>query len=205
MWLAGERLLIRAMRLLTVHEEPMESDLIFVLAGCPSRKDYGLKLFYERWAPLLLLSTARFDIRKFARLELPFCINLTQLSQGVPPQERYFFVAVDRRAWTMEQIRKRFWGTLSEIVALAHWMERHREVSSVLIVSSGFHLARVRMCCEAMLPQSVSRRYVPVPEDEPAEFLRNDNRLRKFVVAELFKIPLYALLLWCRRRKPAYN
>ena len=201
MELVGERVLRRAMRLLTIREQPTQSDLIFVLAGRHSRKEYGLKLFHERWAPRLLLSTARFDIRNFAELDLPSSTDIAAVCTTVPPKQRYFFVAVDRRGWAVEQFRKRYWGTLSEIAALAKWLERHREISSILVVSSGFHMARVRMCCEAMLPSLVCRKYVAVPEDVLADSGRTEDRLRKFVAAEFFKIPLYALLLLLRKKQ----
>src|SRR5690242_7776529 len=49
-----------------------EKHLIFVLAGLEARKSYGLQLLSERAASIILLSVARFDIRKFPNLNVPF-------------------------------------------------------------------------------------------------------------------------------------
>jgi hypothetical protein len=47
------------------------ADLIFVLAGRMSRKDYALQLFREGLAPRLLFSVGRFEMRRFSKMALP--------------------------------------------------------------------------------------------------------------------------------------
>jgi len=72
------------------HAHPAE--LIFVLAGHMSRKDYALQLFRKGLAPSLLFSVGRFEIRRFSKLALPVPLDLLKLAQDVPPPRRHFFV-----------------------------------------------------------------------------------------------------------------
>ena len=44
---------------------------------------------------------------------------------------------------------------MREIEALADYLKRHREIRSVLVVTSAVHQRRVRMCCREILPREV--------------------------------------------------
>ena len=69
------------------HARP--ADLIFILAGQMSRKDFALQLFREGLAPRLLFSVGRFEIRRFSKLALPIGLDLLKLAQHLPPPQRH--------------------------------------------------------------------------------------------------------------------
>src|SRR5262249_54551038 len=120
------------------------SDLIFALAGEQNRKEYAVKLFSEGFAPRLLLSVARFDVRRFSQLALPRQLDLPGMAAQLSRSERHFFVFVENGGASVQTIPPTRFGTLREILALRMWLKEHPEIASVLVVSSGFHLTRVR-------------------------------------------------------------
>jgi hypothetical protein len=138
-------------------------DAIFVLAGGAARKAYGLQLYRQGCAPRIVLSVARFEIRRLPQLPLPMPLDLLSVARAVPPPERHFFVEFDATGVRFEKTRVGRFGTMAEIAALAAWCERNPDVQSVLVVSSGYHLRRVRMCAEALLPKRVRCAFVPTP------------------------------------------
>jgi hypothetical protein len=75
---------------------PSDSDLIFVLAGRQARTLFGLELLSRR-VPTIRLSTARFEIRRFAGPPLPEPFDLLGLAFHVPPRYRHFFVLFENR------------------------------------------------------------------------------------------------------------
>ncbi len=173
------------------------ADLIFVLAGRQSRKEYALELFRQGLAPRILLSVGRFEIRRFAKLPLPVPLDLLAIASSVPPPERHYFVEFEGGMFHVEQLRPERLGTLAEIKSLARWLEGHPEVLSILLVSSASHLRRVRMCCRALLRRGLEVRLAAVPEDggpacpeQPSE-----EEPAGAVFAELLKLPAYWLLL----------
>ena len=186
-----DKLLTWTNNLLSIGDQPRPSDLIFVLAGRQARKSYGLELFYRGMAPRLMLSVARFDVRKLAALPLPAPVDLLAYAKPLPVKQRYFFLSFSAHAFEVEKIRKQFWGTLSEIAALADWVERHPETHSIQIVSSGFHLSRVRLCSEALLPRWIKKAYIATPHDSERETLREDRQLRTALIRELLKLLVY--------------
>lgn len=200
MWSVVEQVLIRINHLLSIAGESRPSDLIFVLAGRQSRKQYALELFQKGMAPRLLLSVARFDVRKLAALALPACVDLLPRAKSLPPEQRYFFLSFTADTWETENIRKGRWGTLSEIEALAAWLKQHTDVSSVQIVSSGFHLRRVRLCCEALLPEAITKYYVAVPNDPDPAKLTRDRMLQVYLASEVLKLLMYWPVLRLRVR-----
>jgi hypothetical protein len=176
---------------LSVAEAPEPSDAVFVLAGGRERKSYGLQLYSTGLAPLVLLSVGRFEIRRFRELAIPYPageppIDLLAAAQAIPPAERHFFVAVDRAAVRFDRIACGRLGTLREIRALAARCSERPEISSLMIVSSAYHLRRVRMCCRALLPGRIRVTYVAVT-DEPAASWRD-------LLLELVKLPAYAVV-----------
>lgn len=140
-----------------------EFDLIFILAGRPVRKIYGLELFRAGVAPRVLFSVARFEVRKFRELNLPVEFDLLPIALPVPAEQRHFFVLFGGGGPEVERIAVRQFGTLREIEALSDYLLRHREIRSVLVVTSAVHLRRVRMCCRVILPREVNIRMVAVP------------------------------------------
>lgn len=176
------------------------SDLIFVLAGSPSRKEYAARLFTERIAPLVLFSVGRFEIRRFATLPMPLppSIDLLQITKSISPPDRHFFVLLKGGHFEVRRIPVRKLGTLSEIDALADWLHQHSEITSLLLISSGTHLRRVRLCCRALLaPQlKIHTRAAPqgICETDATEPLSREHNLRR-VLLEMLKIACYAMFL----------
>jgi hypothetical protein len=182
---------------LAVSDVLQRSDLIFVLAGRECRKHFGLRMFAEGWASTLLLSVGRFEIRKFGELTLPAPTDLVALASAIPPQRRHFFVAVREGQVQTEMIPWRQFGTWREIRALAEWLRGHEMVQTLTIISSGFHLRRVRWCCERLLPKGVTAKFLAVPAEFPScdrsQWWRNASS-RKLVLLEVVKVVLYSLL-----------
>ncbi len=66
-------------------DDARPADLIFVLAGQMSRKDYALHLFRGGLAPRLLFSVGRFEIRSFSKMALPIQLDaLARREYGSP-------------------------------------------------------------------------------------------------------------------------
>ncbi len=189
-------------------DPPGNADLIFVLAGRASRKVYGLRLFTEDRAPRILLSTARFEIRRFANLPLPVPLDLLHMVSAVPPRQRHFFVCFERQTSQVERIPLGKLGTFSEIEQLASWLRIRPQIGSVLIVSSGAHLRRVRMCCQALLPKGVLLRFVAVPESASgakSENIRGEVTTDAEILTELPKLMVYRLVLSLRTAQTIHN
>jgi hypothetical protein len=183
----------------------VDADLIFVLAGRPYRKVFGLQLFRESHAPRLILSVARFEIRRFKDLPLPEPLDLLPIAGQLAPPERHFFVIWDfvRNTRTIERIHTRRYGTLREIEALAKYLEGNRGVKSVLVLTSGLHVRRVRMCCNALIPAGVKFSVAAAPtrqSESPATSQDNNKDISDdtflATTRELAKLILYRALLW---------
>jgi len=166
------------------------ADAIFVLAGLKARKVFAIRLLEKEFAPRVLFSVGRFEVRRFPELGLPPTIDLLQMAQSTPPPQRHFFVLFENQQFTVERIHVRTLGTLSEIDALADWLLAHPGISSLLVVSSGPHLRRLRMCCRRLLRRNVRCSFVATPEDSGD----NDSN-GKAILVECFKIACYSVLL----------
>lgn len=179
-------------------DSPGNADLIFVLAGLERRKSYALELFNAGLAPRILFSTGRFEVRRFVNLPLPQRLDLLKMVENIPPPMRHFFVCVTRNKFEVERISARGLGTLREIEALAQWLKTRQNLCSLMIVSSGAHLRRIRLCCRALLPKSLKLLFAAIPEeDQRLESLNwwAGKHTRKMVLAELLKILCYSLAL----------
>lgn len=178
-------------------DSPGQGDMIFVLAGRQSRKLYALDLYRQGAARILLISVARFEIRKFAQLPFPAEVNLLALAGGTPPASRHYFVSLEAGAARVERITRGRFGTLSEIRALAAWLGVRPDIRSLLVVSSAPHLRRVRACCRALLPARLHLIFLATPRDGSLvrETWWQDRRSRRLVLKELGKLLIYWLLL----------
>lgn len=171
-------------------DPPAQADAIFVLAGLKARKVYATQLLKQGFAPRVLFSVGRFEIRRFPELGLPQTIDLLEMAQSIPPPQRHFFVLFEDQQFTVQRIPVRMLGTLSEIDALADWLLEHPEISSLLLVSSGSHLRRLRICCRRLLRRNVKCSFVAAPEESG-----NSGSNRKAILLECFKVACYAVLL----------
>jgi hypothetical protein len=128
-------------RFLSVGVPPRKSDCIFVLAGRPERKTYGIDLWRQGYAPELILSVGRFEWRGFYKLDLPSDGDLRKLVDAVPPVERHFFVRLRASGADSMAVKKGRLGTLTEGLALAALL-RGGPIRSLMIVSTSIHLRR---------------------------------------------------------------
>jgi uncharacterized SAM-binding protein YcdF (DUF218 family) len=176
---------------------PHAADLIFVLAGKTSRKEYALELFRENLAPRLLFSVGRFEIRRFSKMPLPVPIDLLSLAQELPPPQRHYFVFFDRQTVQTEHVPPKRFGTLNELQSFAAWHARHSHIRSILIVSSDAHLRRIRMCCQSLLPQSLELSFVAAPQTPDSS---SGGILPFEDLQELTKVAAYWILLKLRRK-----
>jgi len=185
------------------HARPAE--LIFVLAGHMSRKDYALQLFREGLAPRLLFSVGRFEIRRFSKMALPVPLDLLKLAQDVPPPRRHFFVFFQGTECRVEHVPPRRFGTLTEIASLARWLHANPEVQSLLLVSHETHLRRIRMCCRSLLPRDAEVALLAVPNsfsdsaDQQSSAMQSTGR----DLLEFFKVLVYRVLLTLRLHRRA--
>jgi len=197
------RLLLYLYDWLACADSARDADLIFAIAGRQSRKIHALDLFSRGRAPRLLLSVDRFEIRRFSSLPLPSPIHLdlVQSVASVSPRQRHLFVSFADAKAEVTLVRPGRLGTLSEIHALAAWLKAHPEVGSLLIVSSGPHLRRIRMCCRYLLPKSLA---LCLTASENDDCLRRetwwcDPKARVIVLLEFPKLLLYWPLLQLQR------
>lgn len=177
--------------------DPLQpSDVIFVLAGRECRKHFALELLRDGWAPTLLLSVGRFEIRHFSTLDLPVSLDLLAVASTTEPWRRHYFVEIGPGTVQLQRIARKRFGTLSEILAFSEWLREHSSIRSATIVSSGFHLKRIRMCCRRLVPEHTRLNFVAVPEE--SRYLRGhwwrSSTARKLVLSELLKIAVYQLL-----------
>jgi hypothetical protein len=172
-----------------------ESDVIFVLAGRECRKHFAVRLFKEGWAPTLLLSVGRFEIRRFSKLELPASLDLPAIASATEPRRRHYFVTIGSGTASARSIALGQFGTLREILAFSDWLQENPGVRSATVVSSGFHLKRVRMCCRRIVPASTRLTFVAVPDE--SLFLGHwwrDRKARRLVLSEVLKVAVYKLV-----------
>lgn len=174
-----------------------EFDLIFILAGRPARKIYGLELFRGGVAERLLFSVARFEVRGFREFDLPVEFDLLPVASPVPAKLRHFFVLFRGGAPEVERIGVGSFGTLREIVALGDYLGRDPGIRSVLVVTSAGHLRRVRMCCRAILPRDLEVKAGAVPPEKEGR-----DSIFEFLV-ETVKVGIYWVVLLFHRRAGA--
>lgn len=195
-------LMDRLYQWLACADPPGSADVCFVLAGREVRKAFALDLFQQKKAPRLLMSVARFEIRRLTRLPLPASIDLLKLAAAVPPPKRHFFLLFEGSGCQAERIPVGRFGTLSEIKALAEWLRPRPGIRTICIVSSATHLRRIRFCCRALLPAHVRALFL-------AARLSSGDRDRKEgwvtnveILTEFFKLVLYWMVLVLRGRGP---
>jgi len=166
---------------------------MFVLAGAKSRKLYAIDEFNCGVSRQLILSTGRFELRKFEHLPISPRPDLVKLAAPLPPPERHCFVLYSNGNYQVCWIKVGQFGTLSEIAGVAQWLhDRTTEVKSILIVSSEYHLRRVAICCRSLLPESVTVSFAGVP----GEVISFRERIREWM-----KVLVYALILRFSRSK----
>lgn len=184
-----------------------------MLAGRVYRKDYALELFRQGLAPRILFSVGRFEIRRFSKMALPVPLDLLKLAQEVPPPKRHYFVFFEDQEVRTQHVLPQQFGTLTEIHALTRWLSERPDIRTVLIVSSGAHLRRIRMCCQSLLDPNIKLGFLAAPptlseqpSPESAEQQHGYHQpeegsglaTAKEDLMELFKLAIYWILLKIR-------
>jgi hypothetical protein len=146
-------------------DRPVPVDLIFVLAGRPERKRYGLELFRQGLAPRLIWSAGRFEVRQIAQFGPETEPELLTLARETPPRLRHFFVDLtgDRARASVRPTAGR--GTYHELASLGEYLS-HSPVNLIAMVSTSIHLRRVAWCCDQLSSfRGKKLIYLPVPEE----------------------------------------
>jgi len=177
------------------------ADAIFVFAGGQARKEHAAALWRDGRAPLLIVSVARFEWRRYSRLSLPGDEALRAAVERVPPVQRQFFVMLEGPAAPRVDIRHvpvHRYGTRNEARALAA-LARDRGWRSLLVISSEFHLRRVALAVDrAFRGSGVAIRYGTPPAGAdpqgPGRWWRSRRGIR-MVISEIGKLLLYSRFL----------
>lgn len=169
-------------------------DLLFVLAGRESRKEYALHLFANGIAKILLFSIGRFEIRRFERLGIGGSDEMRRVAAGLPPPARHFFLSFNGKEVEIDVMPKGRFGTLSEVKALKAWLNANPEISNIAVVSSWYHLPRIVLCCRRLISGHAAR-FIASRPFVPRKSLHMfwDDFIA--ALSELYKIPMYWVLL----------
>ena len=128
-------------RYLDIGRSPEKADCIFVFAGRPGPKTFGLSLYRSGYADQLVLSVGRFEWRGFAQLGLPDDGGLIEVVNRTPPVHRHFFVHLGPQGATCVLVPRRRLGTWTEAAAITA-LAREKHIRTLLVVSTGSHLRR---------------------------------------------------------------
>ena len=185
---------------LNIGQPAEQVECIFVFAGRPGRKVYGLSLYERGYAKRIVFSVGRFEWRRFPGLGLEQDGGLAELAEMTPPRKRHFFVHVEKSQTQSFLVRKGTLGTLSEAAALSSFI-KHENIKTLLVVSSTLHLRRavgaLRGYCS-----DIELRIVPVAsaDDGPPAPSRDWNSEPEglLLAKECVKYVCYWLLLLLR-------
>lgn len=178
---------------LVLNDTPESSDLIFVLAGRPERKSYGLGLYREGLAPRLILSVGRYEVRQPAYLGLACGPQVIALARATPPDQRHFFIDMQGESEQLVAAGLQPRGTFPELRRLADYLAG-APIHSITLVSTGIHLRRVRFCCRRIPFFSDKQlHYLAVPENMssfPGDWWKHRKGWR-YVATEYAKLAGY--------------
>jgi uncharacterized SAM-binding protein YcdF (DUF218 family) len=128
---------------------------MFVLAGAKVRKLQAWSEFRQGEARKLMLSTSRFELRKFPGLPVFPKLDLIALAAPIPHRLRHCCVLFEGGEAQVIWVRKKRLGTMTEIEFLGKWLRENPDMKTVRVVSSDNHLRRIRLCCRFLLPATV--------------------------------------------------
>lgn len=184
-------------RFLAPSEAPRPADAIFVFAGRQERKEYGVALWRQGLAPVLILSIGRFEWRRVAALDLPDDGGLLPLVSATPAPERHFLLVLTPGGARARRVRRSRFGTATEAHALLD-AAAAEGLQSVLVVSTGPHLRRIRISLRRIGPRAGTRFVLVAVPEERTGFPRarwwTRRETRRFLASEAAKCVAYALL-----------
>ena len=190
--------LLRLYENLTRNDAVQPVDLIFVMAGRMERKQYGLELFRAGVSPKLVLSIGRFEVSKMCNLDLEGIDDLMITRGQTSPDERHFFMIVDRSGVRIEKAGLLIWNTYGEALALQQVLEKEK-ARHVMVISTDIHLRRVALALgKVSRGEAVEFLYCPVPSRlmfcrKEGWWTRPDDR--RFVLRETMKLAGYGVIL----------
>lgn len=189
-------------RFLDIGRPPAKADCIFVFAGRPERKEFGLWLYRNGYADQIVLSVGRFEWRRFSHLGLPDDGGLLELVNQTPPVRRHFFVHLGQQGATCVLVPKRRFGTWTEASAISSWA-RKKHIRNLLVVSTGHHLRRAIATLRAQEgSEELSFHPVAVPSGSAtAGHARDPDDRIGILVWELGKYFLYRMAAWATVRR----
>jgi hypothetical protein len=132
---------------------------MFVLAGAKVRKLQAWSEFRQGEARKLMLSTSRFELRKFPGLPVFPKLDLITLAAPIPHRLRHCCVLFEGGEAQVIWVRRKRLGTLTEIEFLGRWLRENPKIGTVRVVSSDYHLRRIRLCCRFLLPATVDAEF----------------------------------------------
>ena len=130
---------------LDVSEQPMSCDLIVAVAGREERKSFAMDLFQRGLAPRLILSVARYEVRRTTALPIPGP-ELLALRDATPAPNRHFWIDISNRETSIRRAQLRKTGTWGELRGLAAYLSPH-SVRKIALISTALHLRRIQFCC----------------------------------------------------------
>jgi len=173
------------------------ADAIFVFAGGQARKEEAAERWRDGGAPILVVSVARYEWRRYPLLGLPGVDSLNDALERVRPRERHFFVILEEEEASIRHVPPRRWGTRNEARALAA-LAQERGWRSILVITSAFHLPRVRRVVGRVLrdPDVVVAYATPSPGIDPhgPERWWRSRRGIRLVASEIVKRFVYRFL-----------
>jgi hypothetical protein len=130
---------------LDVSQRLQSCDLIVAVAGRPERKSFALECFQQGLAPRLILSVARYEVRRTAALAVPGP-ELLAVRDATPPADRHFWIDFADGETLIRRAQLKKTGTFGELQALAEYLDSHSS-SKIALISSSLHLRRIQFCC----------------------------------------------------------
>jgi hypothetical protein len=176
----------------------VSNDCIFVFAGRPERKVYGLQLFQSGIAEKIIFSVARYEWRHFLKLGLGNLNEFEKVVRDTEPEKRYFFIEFSKNnKYSIYTIKRYRYGTLSEAMALAQIIEK-AYINNLIIVSSRYHMRRAVYSINKFLPDSkvnILPQAVPLmTQDDDSNIPREKNKLSNSI-SEYLKFYYYKFVL----------
>jgi hypothetical protein len=135
-------------RYLNIGRSPVNTDCIFVFAGRPGPKAFGLSLYRSGYEDQVALSVARFEWRGMAQLGLPDDGGLVAMVHRTPPVRRHFFVHLRPQGATCVLVPRRRLGTWTEAAAVTA-LAREKNLRTLIVVSTRSHLRRAIVALRA--------------------------------------------------------
>jgi uncharacterized SAM-binding protein YcdF (DUF218 family) len=181
MILSYHSILLSLGHFLLVKEEKLQpADVLHVLGGRSERTLYALQLYRQGYGRKLF-----FTGEEIAPLLRSYTIN-----QGVPAKDVIKF-------------ESKATNTYQEAQELKRLLENDTTLRSVIVVSSPYHMRRVRWTFEQVFDDQIDLQYAPVPFDKSRDKRQwwTDRKSQKKVVSEYIRLFAY----WLKYRSGESN